>query len=389
MALVPFSYNLRSLFVRRATTSLTLLGIAATVAVVAGVISLQQGFKSMFESGGREDVVVFLRPGATNESDSFFDRERAEALIKSRTEIAVDSNQQPLAAIECFLAVRRDRVTGGETNVPIRGIQPMSLVINADSVRITEGRAITFGSDEVIVGRRLAGKFRDCNVGGVLTFNTTPFRVVGIFENDGPFASEIWGDVERISVALQRPALNRVVARLKPSVDLASFAKSLEGDKLYPAKLETERALMDRQTKTMSGVLLGLATFLGVIMGIAAIFTATNTMLAALAARTHEIGILLSIGFKPGSIFLSFLFESIVLGLVGGLLGAILVQPLNGIETSTSNFATFTDISFAFQVTPTVIGTAIGFSLILGILGGAWPAYRAASLRPTEALRRR
>lgn len=389
MALVPFSYNLRSLFVRTATTALTLLGIGATVAVVAGVISLQQGFASLFETGGREDVVVFLRPGATNESDSYFDRDRAEALIKSRNEFAVDSENQPIAAIECFLAVRRYRTTGGETNVPIRGIQPMSLVINQDAVRISEGRAPQFGSDEVIVGRRLVGKFRDCSLGDVIVFNTTPFRVVGIFENDGPFASEIWGDIERISVALQRPAMNRVIARLKGGVDLEAFAKDLEGDKLYPAQVKTERELLTKQTEAMSGILLGLATFLGVIMGIAAIFTATNTMLAALAARTHEIGILLSIGFKPLSIFASFLFESVLLGLIGGAIGAILVQPLNGIETSTSNFATFTDVSFAFRVTPTVLATAIGFSLVLGVLGGAWPAYRAASLRPTEALRRR
>jgi putative ABC transport system permease protein len=389
MALVPFSYNLRSLFVRKATTFLTVLGIAATVTVVSGVLALQQGFVSLADVGGRDDVVVFLRPGANNESDSFFDRDRANALVKSRREIAVDENQQPLAAIECFLAVRRFRVAGGETNVPIRGVQPMSFKINEQNLRIVEGRNLTFGSDEVIVGKRLVGKFRDCSLGDVIEFNTTPFRVVGVFEDDGFFGSEIWGDMERISVALQRPAFNRVIARLAPGVDLATFRESIRTDPQYPATLETERFLLNEQTTVLSGILIGLGTFLGVVMGIAAIFTATNTMLAALASRMHEIGVLLAIGFRPGAIFVSFLLESVLLALIGGAIGCVLVQPINGIETSTSNFATFSDVSFAFRVTPTVLVTAVGFSLVLGVIGGAWPALRAARMRPTDALRRR
>ncbi len=389
MALVPLSYNLRSLFVRRSATFLTLLGIAATVTVVAGVIALQQGFAKMFDAGGRSEVVVFLRPGATNESDSFFQREQAQILIKSRPEIAVDSSGQPLAAMECFLAVRRYRTGGGETNVPIRGVQPQSLAINGGSVTIRDGKMFTFGSDEVIVGSRLVGKFRDCGLGDSIVFNTTPFKVVGVFENDGPFGSEIWGDIERISVALQRPNFSRVIAKLKPGVKLADFAAVIDKDPQTPAQVLTEREYLGKQTEMLSGVLIGLGSFLGVVMGIAAIFTATNTMLAALASRTHEIGILLSIGFKPWSIFLSFLFESIVLGLLGGLLGCVLVQPLNGRETSTSNFATFTDVSFAFEITPMVLVVAVLFSLGLGLLGGVWPAYRAASMTPTEALRRR
>lgn len=389
MALVPFSYNLRSLFVRRSATFLTVLGVGATVAVVAGVLALNTGFESLFRSSGRSDFFIFLRPGATNETDSFFDRERANILMKSRPEIAVDADGVPLASIECYLALRRNRVDGGETNVPVRGVQPQSRKLNEGHMKLIEGRWFEPGSDEVIIGRATAGRFENCSFGDTLVFNTTPFKVVGIFDSPGPFASEIWGDLERVSAALQRPASNRVVAALKPGTDIAALRASLESDAQTPAQLLDEREYMSKQTEALSGVLVGLGIALAVIMGIAAVFTATNTMLAALAARTHEIGILLSIGFRPFSVFVSFLFESLLIALLGGAIGCVLILPLNGIQTSTMNFATFTDVSFAFRVTPELMSRAILFALLLGLLGGAWPAFRAAMMKPTEALRRR
>lgn len=389
MALVPLSYNVRSLFVRWSATLLTVLGIGATVAVVAGVLALQAGFARLFSESGRDDLVVFLRPGANNEGDSSFTRERAQILIKSRPEIATDASSAPLASMECYAAVRRNRLGGGETNVPIRGIEQRSLDLNAGHVSLLEGRWFAPGNDEVTVGRNISEKFQDCKVGDVVVFNTTPFKVVGVFDSAGPFASEVWGDLDRILEALERPGANRVIARLKPGVDLAEFRTALEKDQQTPAKVLTEREYLTSQTKALSFMLIGLGVALGLIMGIAAIMTATNTMLAALAARTHEIGVLLSIGFRPFSVFLSFLFEATVLGLLGGLAGCVMVLPINGIETSTTNFQTFTDVSFGFRVTPDLLVISVLFSLVLGVCGGAWPAFRAAMMKPTEALRRR
>lgn len=386
--LVPLSYNLRSLFVRRASTALTVLGIGATVAVLAGILALQQGFQTMFEDSGREDVGVFLRPGSQSEGESFFTRDRALQVVKTVPEIAVDENGQPLASAECYLAVRRFKVTGGETNVPIRGVQPPTFKIFSE-LRITDGRNFLPGSDEVIVGRRLAGRIQNCNVGDVIQLNTTPFRVVGVFELEGPYGSEIWGDLDRMLAALDRPGPQRVVAKMREDADLTGLAERLESDKEVPARFQTERAHLAAQTTMLSSVLLGLGGLLGVIMGIAAVFTATNTMLAALSARTHEIGILLSVGFRPFPIFLSFLFESVLIGLLGGAVGCLMALPLNGMETGTTNFATFTEVAFAFRITPTVLVTAAIFSLLLGLFGGAWPAWRAARMSPTEALRRR
>jgi len=388
MALVPFSYNTRSLFVRRSATLLTVLGIGATVAVLSSVLALKQGFEKLFVERGREDVVVILRKGATDEGSSGISREQAQTIIKSSPEIAEDAAGIPLAAMESYLGVRRFKEDGGETNVPVRGVQSASFAIHGESLEIVEGRRFEPGSDEVVVGAKLTGRIRDCNVGDVIVFNTTPFRVVGVFEDHGPYASEVWGDVERMSQALERPFYSRVVCRLKDGFSTEDFAARLDVDVQTPTQAMTERAYLSSLTGTLTTVLQGLGVILAVIMGIASIFTATNTMLAALAARTPEIGILLSIGFRPTAIFVSFLFEAALLGLLGGIVGCLLTIPINGVETGTTNYQTFTEVAFAFRVTPDVLMTAVLFSLVLGVAGGAWPAWRASRMTPTLAMRR-
>lgn len=389
MALVPFSYNWRSLLVRRSSTALTVVSIAATVAVFAGVLSLQQGFETLFTSIGRDDVAVFVRPGSTNEGDSLFERDRAEILVKGCPEIELDpASGQPLAASESYLAVRRRKLDGGEVNVPIRGVEPMSFTINADVLRVSEGRRFDQGADEVIVGRALTTRVQNCLVGDVIVLNTTPFTVVGIFDTEGPFTSEIWGDIDRMAEALERPLCNRVLARLRAGTDIDELRERLEDDRQVPAKVFTERVFLAAQTEMLSRVLLALGGFLALVMGTAAVFTGTNAMLAALSARTHEIGILLSIGFRPLAVFTSFLLEALLLGLLGGALGCLASLPLNGMRTGTTNFATFTEVAFAFRITPTVLLSSVGFAVLLGLLGGAWPAWRAARLTPTRALRR-
>lgn len=386
--LPPISYNLRSLWVRRSATLLTMVGIGATVAVLAGVLALQQGFASLYTKGGRSDVVMFLRPGATSEGESGFRRESAEILKKSIPEIARDANNQPLASGELYLAVRRAKLEGGEANVPVRGVEPMSFVIAGEAMTITEGRRFTAGTDEVIVGQALVGRIKDCQVGRTILINTTPFRVVGVFDYSGPFRSEVWGDAARMSEALQRPGYSRVLARLQPGADLAALTKRLENDKRTPSKVLDEQTYLTGQTMALSFTLYALGVFLALVMGTAAVFAGTNTMLAAISARSHEIGVLLAIGFRPFSIFLCFMFEAIVLGLLGGITGCLMVIPLNGLQTGTTNFQTFTEVAFAFSVTPQILAIAVGFACLLGLLGGLIPAWQAASRDPVDALRR-
>lgn len=388
MALVPLTYNLRSLGARWTASILTVLGIAATVAVLGGMLCLQQGFQALLTERGRTDLAILLRPGATSEGESGFGRERADYLLKASPEFALDAAGQPLAAAELYLAVRRFKLDGGETNVPIRGVQRATFAIHGDDITVVDGRHFEFGTDEVLVGQALVERIRDCHVGDVLVINTTPFRVAGVMRGRGAQSSEIWGDVNRMQEALQRPSFSRVIAKVKDGEAMAALTTRLAGDERVPAKVLSERDYLQSQTQMLSVTLAAVGILLAVIMGIGALFTGINSMLAAVASRTHEIGILRAIGFRGGAIFVSFVFEAVVLGLCGGVVGCLLLLPLHGVQTGTTNMQTFTEVAFGFRITPLVLGTSVLVACALGLIGGTFPAWRAARLRPTEALRR-
>lgn len=387
MALVPFRYNLRSLFVRGSSTVLTVCAVGATVAVLAGMLSLQQGFVTLFQERGRADLAVFLRKGATSEGESGITREQCAILTKEVPEVLRDDAGQPLAGAELFLAVRLRKFDGGETNVSIRGVEPMSFAIHGDDVRIATGQRFAPGSDELIVGEGLTGRIADCAVGDVLQINTVPFRIVGVFAGKGGYRSEIWGDLERLSAALQRPVRSRVLAKVAPGTDLAAIEARYDDDLRLQPKVVSERDYLASQTERLSLTFTLLGSFLALIMGIAAVFTGTNSMLAAIGARTHEIGILKALGYRPIAIFAAFLGEAVLLGLLGGVVGCLLVLPFQGAETGTMN-QTFSEVTFAFRTTPTVLLASVSFAAVLGLVGGLFPAWRAARLTPTQALRR-
>jgi ABC-type antimicrobial peptide transport system permease subunit len=387
MALVPLRYNLRSLWVRASSTLLTVCAIGATVAVLAGMLSLQQGFAVLFQERGRSDLAVFLRKGAKSEGESGLTREQCAVLQKELPEVELDAAGKPLASAEVFLAVRLRKFDGGETNVAIRGVEPATFAIHGDDVRIVDGRMPTPGSDELIVGEGLVERIRNCLPGDTLRINTVTFRIVGTFSGKGGYRSEIWGDLERLSEALQRPVRSRVLAKIKPGTDLEAVQKRFESDLRTQPRVLTERAYLATQTEDLTKRFSILGGFLAVIMGLGAIFTGTNSMLAAIGARTHEIGILKAIGYRPVPIFLSFLGEAVLLGLLGGLLGCLLVLPFQGAETGTMN-ETFSEVTFAFRTTPFVMVNAVTFAMLLGLVGGLFPAWRAAQMTPTQALRR-
>lgn len=387
MALVPLRYNLRSLWVRASSTLLTVCAIGATVAVLAGMLSLQQGFAVLFQERGRSDLAVFLRKGAKSEGESGLTREQCAVLQKEVPEVELDAAGKPLASAEVFLAVRLRKFDGGETNVAIRGVEPATFAIHGDDVRIVDGRMPTPGTDELIVGEGLVERIRNCLPGDTLRINTGTFRIVGTFSGKGGYRSEIWGDLERLSEALQRPVRSRVLAKVKSGTDLEAVQKRYESDLRTQPKVMTERAYLATQTEDLTKRFSILGGFLAVIMGLGAIFTGTNSMLAAIGARTHEIGILKAIGYRPLPIFLSFLGEAVLLGLLGGLLGCVLVLPFQGAETGTMN-ETFSEVTFAFRTTPFVMVTAVSFAMLLGLVGGLFPAWRASAMTPTQALRR-
>jgi len=387
MALVPFRYNLRSLWVRRSSTVLTMCAIGATVAVLAGMLSLQQGFVTLFGERGREDLAVFLRKGATSEGESGITREQCDLLTKEVPEVLKNAEGRPLASAELFLAIRRRKMDGGETNVALRGVEPMSFLIHGDDVRLVEGENFAPGSDELIVGEGLLGRIPECRIGEVMWINTVPFRITGVFAGKGGYRSEIWGDLERLSQALQRTVRSRVIAQVSPDTDLQAIQDRYDDDLRVQPQVKSERAYLSSQTEFVTLRFLILGGFLAAIMGLAAVLTGTNAMVSAISSRTHEIGILKALGYRPLAIFTSFLLEAIMLGVLGGLFGCLLVMPFQGYQTGTAN-QTFSEVTFAFRTTPLVMIVSIGFAALLGMLGGAFPALRAARMAPTRALQR-
>ena len=384
---LPLRYTLGNIAVRRSATALTAMGIAMTVAVFAGVLALNSGFQSIYAPRGNRDLAIYLRPGASSEGESVIRREEAQILTKERPEVLREGGQ-PLAAAELFLAVYMDKVQGGVTNVALRGIQPASIPLRGEGVvKIVEGRWFEWGSDELVVGRPLTDRMKDCKVGDVLSVNTVTFKVVGVFESATAEGGEIWGDAERLMAALDRPVFSRVIARLVPGTNLAQVAEELQHDTRVPVNVWSEVEYLSKQTNATGKMLGRLAIILSVVMGVAAVLGAMNTMLASVAARTHEIGVLLAIGYSRASVFLAFLLEAALIGLIGGALGLLIALPFDGVETGFMNWNTFTDVSFAFRLTPSLAARSFGLAFVLGLIGGALPALRAARLKPVEAFR--
>jgi ABC-type lipoprotein release transport system permease subunit len=388
--MVPWSYPLRNMIVRWQASLFSALGIAMTIAVLCGVFALRNGFAALHSQTALDDAVVYLRMGATSEGESGITVENVEA-FKTRPEVALDAKGAPLAAGESYLALflEKEDAEGSLVNVPLRGVEAASFAIQGDLLRIVEGRNLTFGSDEIIVGRPLVGRIRGCRLGEDLVVNTTPFRVVGIFEHSGVYRGEIWGDVERMAAALERPVRQRVIAKVKPGTDIALLTKTLESDKRLPSQAQSEQSYFESQTSMLDGVLGILGNLLAGILGIAAVLGAANTMLAAVGARTHEVGVLRSLGFGRMAILLSFLVEAALIGLAGGLIGALIVLPLDGLQTGTMNWNTFTETAFSFRVDAKLLLTAITIAVTLGLVGGFIPAWRASRLEPVDAMRRR
>lgn len=384
---LPLAYPLRNLAVRKTTTLLTALGVAMTVAVFAGVFSLRDGFKRAYVVGGRDDVGIYLRPGANSEGESGIGRDRVEILLKERPEIRPGPDGRPLAAAESFLAVYMAQVSGGKTNVPLRGVQPASIAIHGDRLRVVEGRMLTWGADEVIVGKPLTERMVNCRVGDVLTLNTTPFQVVGVYEMEGAQGGEVWGDVERMMEALDRPYFQRVMAALQPDVDPEAVRAQLEGDPRVASKFLTERAYLTAQTGALGLTLTIMASMLTVIMSLGAVIGSAITMSAAISARTHEVGVLMAIGYRRRDVVLALLIESALIGLLGGALGLLIALPFDGLRTGMMNWNTFTDVSFGFDLSPVLALKSFLLAFVLGLLGGLLPALRAARLKPVEALR--
>ncbi len=381
---LPISYNIRNLRIRWQVTLLSIIGIAMVVAVFVVLAAMASGFRTALRSTGRPDNAIVLQKGSTSEITSGVPRDDTE-LMSVDDRIARDTDGQPLVSREIALVASLPRNDGVDVNVMLRGVMPRSFNVRGP-VQIVDGRRMTPGLYEIIVGTRVREKY-GLEIGRSLKLQRKDWKVVGVFSADGSgFESEIWADLDVLAPAFNRVGgYQSVVMRMKDPATFPALAKSIETNPAFQVSVKREVEFYDAQAGPTATMLMALAWLVSVIMSIGAVLGAMNTMYAIVAARTREIGTLRALGFSRRSVLISFLLESVFLAGIGGLLGCLVALPANGFSASVG--AAFSDLAFAFRVTPTALTIGMTFALIMGFVGGALPAIRAARLPITTALR--
>jgi putative ABC transport system permease protein len=383
---IPLSYNLRNLVVRKTTTLMTALGITLTVAVLLSVLALVNGLRTAFQSSGNPLQILVMRKGSTAELSSGITREVFQDL-KSMAGIARDGDQ-PMASLEMVTVINLPSVDSPEgMNVTLRGILPMGIKMR-DGLKLQAGRWFQAGQREVVVGKSIAKRYPGAHLGNKLRFGRGDWEIVGVMDaGQSSVNSEIFGDLNQTSSDFNRAdGLSSVLLRATDAATVPALINSLNDDRRLGVDAQTEKEYYESQTN--SGALLQyLGLFISIIMAVGSSFAAMNTMYAAVARRAREIGTLRVLGFSRGSILTSFLLESVLLSIIGGLLGCVLVLPLNNITTGIGSFVTFSEISFNFRVSPEIMAVGVAFAMVMGALGGLFPARTAAKKEILMALR--
>jgi putative ABC transport system permease protein len=383
---LPFAYNVRNLIVRWRVTTLAVGAIALVVAVLVVLMSMAQGFRIALQATGTTENAVLTQRGSTGELTSGISRDNANAVIVD-SRVARDADGVPLASPEIFVVASLPRNDGVVTNVSLRGVTSRAFVVR-HGVRIVRGRQFHRGLNELIIGRRAAERYAGVGVGSTIRMQRRDWTVTGVFEaNGGGFESEIWADLDVIAGAFnRRGGYQSVTLRLIDPAGVTAFNEDLQKNPRMQVQLIQERKYYDDQSAQVSLPLLALAGFVAIVMGIGAVFGAMNTMYAIVAARTREIGTLRALGFSRFAILITFVTESTLLALAGGLLGVALAVPANGL-TSAAGGANFAEVAFAFRITTSTVVIGLSLATLMGLAGGLLPAWRAARLPITAALR--
>ncbi|HLY61427.1 MAG TPA: ABC transporter permease [Terriglobia bacterium] len=366
---------------------MTALGIALTVAVVLAIMSMVQGLKTALSTTGDPLHVLVLRKGANSELVSNFTREAFQTL-KDKAGIARDSSGNPLASLELVSVVNLVSVDAPDgMNINIRGLEPVGIQMRK-GLKLNAGRWFETGKREVVVGEAIAKRYPDARLGRHLHFGTGDWEVVGVMSSgQSATNSEIFADLNQLSSDNHRiEVLSSALVQASDPVTASALVKAISSDQQMNMDAEPESAYYAAQES--SGRLIQvLGTLVGVIMAVGSSFAAMNTMYAAVARRSKEIGTLRVLGFSRFSILLSFLSESLLLAILGGVLGCLLVLPLNGTTTGIGNFTTFSETDFNLTVTPSIMITGVVFAIVMGALGGLFPAWNAARKQVLTALR--
>ncbi len=384
---VPLSYIARNLWVRRVTTVLTASGMGLVVYVFATVLMMSEGIRDTLVATGSVDNVIALRKGAGAEINSGISREQAD-IIASLPEIATSADGHALISREpVVLNTLPKRGSGKPSNVAIRGTSVAGMGLRPQ-VKLVQGRMFRPGTSEIVAGQAVARGFMHAGLGETMRFAGRDWRVVGIFDGArSGFDSEIWGDAEQMMQAFRRVEYSVVVFKLADPGLYERIRQRLENDPrlTLEAKVETVFYAEQSEMLTLFIKLLGLA--LSVIFSIGAVVGAMITMFASVASRIGEIGTLRALGFRRSSVLTAFLGESLLLSLVGGVMGLLGAALMQTVRISTMNFQSFAELAFNFTLTPTIAAQSLLFALMMGLVGGFIPAWRAARLTIIDCLR--
>ncbi len=383
---IPLAYNLRNLVVRKTTTIMTAFGIALTVAVLVADLALVHGLRTAFQASGNPQQILVLRKGATAEVSSSVTRQAYQDL-KFMPGIAVNGAREPMASPEVVTVINLPGIDSPKgMNITLRGLPSAGMEMR--DTKIQEGRWFRSGQREVVAGKSVAKRYPGARLGKRVRFGKGEWEVVGVMDGgQSAINSEIWGDLNQIGSDFNRQdSFSSILIRATDAAEVPALVRSLEDDRRLNVSAMSERDYYDRQTSAGAPMQF-LGVLISAIMAVGSSFAAMNTMYAAVARRSKEIGTLRALGFSRGSIMLSFLVESLLLSMLGGILGCVLVLPLNNVTTGVGSFVTFSEIAFNFRVDPASMITGIAFAMVVGAIGGLFPARRAAHKDVLVALR--
>jgi putative ABC transport system permease protein len=385
---IPVIYNFRSVKARWTSAIVAVLGIAGTVGVFVAMLSLARGFKATLVSSGSVDNAMVMRAGATSEMTGGVGID-AVKILQDAPGIARGPDG-PLVTPEVVLIAPIPLIsTGTDANVQIRGVSKNVLQIR-NKVKIIEGRMFQPGLDEVIVGKNANKSYSGLTLGNTISLGNVRWAVVGIFDAGGTaFDSEVWTDAHLLGPAYNRPDtfFQSVTVHLTSPDSLQQFKDAVTSDPRLNVDVTREIDYYSKQSVRLTTLITVLGGLIAAIMAIGAVFGALNTMYSAVAERGREIATMRALGFGGPSVVFSFVIEALLIAFVGGLLGCLVVLPLNGLTTGAMNLQTFSHLAFAFKITPELLVKGIIFALVMGFVGGLLPAVRAATRPVAQALR--
>src|SRR6202521_1437792 len=385
---IPLVYNVRSVKARWSSTIVAVVGVAGTVGVFVAMLSLARGFKATLVSSGSADNALITRAGATSEMTSG-DSLDSVKIIQDAPGIARGADGPLLTPEAVLMAPIPLLSTGTDANVVFRGVSPNVLAIRRQ-VKILEGRMFRPGLSEIVVGKNAKATYSGLTLGSTIGLGSARWQVVGIFDAGGSaFDSEVWGDAHLLNGAYKRPDTlsQSVTVHLASPAALQQLRDTLTADPRLNVDVTREIDYYAKQSTRMTQLITTLGGFVASIMAIGAVFGALNTMYSAVAERGREIATMRALGFGAAAVVISFLIEALLISFVGGAIACLAVLPLNGLTTSTMNFQTFSNLAFAFKITPELLVKGIFFALTMGLIGGLLPAVRAASGPVANALR--